>query len=703
MAPVIGKITDDILEHNKEALAHLTGLGGKITVRPDKVQVKTLEVEVMDYSQMPFILSPGLGCPRILGLDDNEVDFPVVLAAREKPSCRFSLVLSASNRDEDNLPTVKLDTVSIEEITFDPTRLPSTVDETWESISREFGANVFEGGARFYKVTLQLSDPDKGKLLRNVNGQPRATLYDLLMQGPVEQNKPHALCLTASKDGEVRFIHLTDLHLARRNELIKDEIATAVGSGAITMYNNFNDRVRDFISKANSMADAGELDFVLIGGDLVDFVNHGISDEIEYKDNNWDVLIEVLTGRGNEKEKENCGIKVPVFTTTGNHDWRLHPFNVRTNPGPYGISRSEAEQFDFEYYDTVDAINAKKRDVYEKIVKEGSPVQKENWLHAAVKWFLTRSETWVAKTLAPSIAVILTWLVDHFSPGLDVETETTIIVPLVVFAVHNGTNAVLKRIIYLGVTDGIIPIEASVKALHYYFLHINPYFNYAFSYGKNYFILMDTGPDCLSGQIFWDGGGKKARRISIKDNILGGSPDSMSFYPANEYYTYGQIPWLESVLGAIKEADGRRVFVCLHSPPVNVKKPPYLGNSEVLLKKSRVNAKYGTTNHYVSQFLHLCLGRKEGDNKYSGPKVDIVFSGHTHQKTEFRVDNNMGIYCGRYSKTASGANFDKLKPYIVQTCAAGPLSGDYQKPPYYRVVHVDGRGAVTGFVHLPER
>ena len=36
MAPVIDKITDGIVNANKEALAHLTDLGGKITVRPDK-------------------------------------------------------------------------------------------------------------------------------------------------------------------------------------------------------------------------------------------------------------------------------------------------------------------------------------------------------------------------------------------------------------------------------------------------------------------------------------------------------------------------------------------------------------------------------------------------------------------------------------------------------------------------------------------
>jgi hypothetical protein len=54
-----------------------------------------------------------------------------------------------------------------------------------------------------------------------------------------------------------------------------------------------------------------------------------------------------------------------------------------------------------------------------------------------------------------------------------------------------------------------------------------PYFNYAFRLENCYFLVPDTGHDCLTAQSFWDDGGKKVYRIRVRDNILGGSPDTM--------------------------------------------------------------------------------------------------------------------------------------------------------------------------------
>ena len=54
-----------------------------------------------------------------------------------------------------------------------------------------------------------------------------------------------------------------------------------------------------------------------------------------------------------------------------------------------------------------------------------------------------------------------------------------------------------------------------------------PYFHYAFRLENCYFLVPDTGHDCLTAQSFWDDGGKKVYRIRVRDNILGGSPDTM--------------------------------------------------------------------------------------------------------------------------------------------------------------------------------
>lgn len=504
----------------------------------------------------------------------------------------------------------------------------------------------------------------------------------------------HAVCLTPAPSRGVRFIHLVDLHLARRNDLIESEVAVAVGT--VGRFNNFNDRLREFVGKANETADRGELDFVIMGGDLVDFVNQGVSDGAMEPDNNWGVFTEIVTGGDREGARGNTGLRVPVFTATGNHDWRFHPYDVADAASTFGLTDGEAGHFDFEYHDTVERLEAKRNEVFERIVREGSPISKENLLHATAKRILVYSKTWQARVLVPAVSTVLgLWI-----PGFG-DAAVVLAAPFLAGAIHHVVNRALAAWVREMVSRAIVPIEAGVLALHDYFLNINPFFNYAVSYGSNYFVMMDTGPDCFTGQYLWDGGNKKMARLSIPDNLLGGAPDSMAFYPANEYYSPGQIVWLERVLGAIcSEGKGKiRIFICLHAPPVNVKEAPAIpaGKDEVLLEQGRIGVNHGTINHYVSQFLHLCRGEKEADPSYSGPVVDLVLSGHAHRKAEFRVAPGMRIYYGRYSGTAIRSRFDDERPFLVQTAACGPLSPGYLDPPYFRTVHVDQNGTIQRF------
>ncbi|MBI4007840.1 MAG: metallophosphoesterase [Planctomycetes bacterium] len=651
--------------------------------------------------EFPLIISPNLGCPQIISLTEGNNGEPisVIVAsmdARLVKSTNWSLIPSTSNQYEglNQIPLVQEDVLEIPQ-TSD---LPSSVDETKEIVSQELLINVLGGGAHIFKIKLSISEPDPSKLLRKVGDGLKPTLYDLCLEERVFQRKLHAVCLVESKDNDLRFIHLTDLHLSRRNDLINDEVSSAVGP--IHGFNNFNEKMRKFIKDANELADKGELDIVLLGGDLVDFVNHGISDGVVENDNNWQVFIEIMTGRGHEPRRENSGIRVPIFTSTGNHDWRLHPYDIANAASTFGIDKAQAEKFDFEYYDSMEKLNAKKEDIYEKIIKKGSPISKENVLHASLKWVLSYSETWQARALVP----IVSWILSTLFPVIQTFSLWSGIICLIIATLlHYIINLLLARKVRDMVTHAVIPLEAGVHALHYYFLHVNPYFNYAFSFGSNYFIMMDTGPDCFIGQYFWDEGNKKRGRMSVRDNILGGSPDSMAFYPANEYYSYGQIIWLERVLKAIEleSKKTRRIFICLHAPPINVENIPAIppNSNEVFLEKGRIDIRYGTINHFLSQFFHLCLGRKENKPGDYVPIVDMVFSGHAHQKVEFRIAWNQHplIYYGKYSNTITASNFNNKRPFIVQTAACGPLNTNYSSPPYFRTVHVDRNGDVLKF------
>ncbi len=647
----------------------------------------------MQQDEFPLILSPGLGCPEIISSTERVGTISVIVASMRAYFGRWSLIPSHSNC-YDGLPRIELDVKEVQELLKSASPEFSAVDETMENINHEL-LRVLGEGARIFKVTLAIPELDPRKVLRKTKVGFMPTLFDLSLEDTVTVSKAHAVCLVESKhkDNGLKFIYLTDLHLARRNDLIETEVSSAVGD--TDGFNNFNERMRDFIKKANESSDAGDLDFILIGGDLVDFVNHGISDSGMEADNNWQVFIEIVTGGYRELKRGNQGLKVPIFTSTGNHDWRLHPYNLELFvSSSFGLSSSQAKNFDYEYYDTMQALEEKKKCVYEKIVSEGSPISKESLSHTALKWLMGYSSTWLAKILVPLIP----------SAGVYVFTGTNIwplISTLLVFTAHYGFNLWLARMVRRLVISSILPIEAGIQALHYYFLHVNPYLNYAFSYGGNYFILMDTGPDCFIGQYLWDEGNKKMRRMSIEDNILGGSPDSMAFYPANEYYSYGQIAWLERVLKVIEKENkpDMRVFICLHAPPINIREAPNITdpNNEILVKEDRHNIRFGTINHFLSQFFHLCLGKKENAPGYSGPKVDIVFSGHAHQKIEFRISDGPCIYYWDYSDKLKDFNFDDKRPFVVQTAACGPLRAGYKNPPYFRTVHVDSHGVIRSF------
>lgn len=99
------------------------------------------------------------------------------------------------------------------------------------------------------------------------------------------------------------------------------------------------------------------------------------------------------------------------------------------------------------------------------------------------------------------------------------------------------------------------PLHAEALALHYYLKHINPYLDYVFQYGEHCFIVMDTGSDVFNGQLLDGKTINDIGRISIEDNLLGGSPDSRAFDSEQKHYNWSQIVWLEKVLSSISIHD----------------------------------------------------------------------------------------------------------------------------------------------------
>lgn len=702
---------------------------------------------------LPRIVSPNLGCPRILSPKDlaaTGADIVVALDPGEDArTVSYSLEASPSNSGEGR----PFDLLLVDPVPLDDDELPADfgdVAETWLLISTTLRREVFQGAARFWRFRMRVAAEPAADTLRQTRGAARATLFDLILRryGREACSVPHALCLRPPAP-EVRFVHLTDLHVAVRNDIWAREVNRTVHPGDNSdpiEFINFNDRLRRFIGWANERADAGELDFVLALGDLVDFVQHGF-DKNDPGPNNWDLLIEILTGSPEEARRGNPGLRLPLFTTTGNHDWRPFPYPPGFNAAIFGLDSGEAGRLDYLYYDSSRLVGERILEVHTKLVREGSPILARPWWGSALglglpwlelQWERISSRvlglagrylragsmtvgTALLGMLGHSGAVWMGWLDGKIWERLP-DAPAAILLVLAAAALMPLAQAWFASQLRTKIT-ALLGIESSAGGLRDYFLRFNPYFNYAVRLENCYFLILDTGHDCLTAQSFWDEGGKKLGPVSVRDNIIGGSPDTMAFYPPNEYYHYSQIAWLDQVLGAIGRRHGQtageprrcRIFIGVHTPPANLSRKQRAradsamaagGGAPVPMRRRWLGGydiRYGTINHYLSEFFYLCLGYREAAQREpSGPGVDAVLAGHAHWSIEFEIRRPAAaaaswdpeLRYGRFSESieaGSGAPDRWWGPLVLQTGACGPPSATDPDTPNFRYIVVDPR------------
>lgn len=743
----------------------------------------------MNAAMLPRVLSPNLGCPVIVSLKETacrkDCSFTVIVAAGPsgegvtgaKPP-KFRLAPIGTLREnsvklEICRPIRRIDDWS----TLSP--LPN-IDGTRLLFNKILHYEVLGPETTYFEVQVRLGRKESEKLqqerLKNTYKSP--ILCDLIAQFPSDSHlsselvNRHALQLVDTFDREFNFIHLTDLHLARRNDELLDEIlhlpkkrrpkitperpkrtSEEIGDSFV----NFNDRFREFIQAANRLADDGKLDFVVISGDLVDFAYHGWEFETNYAENNWRTFINILTGSGNEAlrkikgKEEDCvgnpGLKVAVFTSTGNHDWRLLPYNPFSygQSKRFGLKADEMTHFAFKSYDEL--RHEKRR---EALAPEIAERHLDNWNLGALKGeYGLKLAKWVATETSQNGFAAVSGLLGFVGADSVMSKRTVGLlmrwgVPVLVggalgLVAKSAFNDFMKRKIEF-LMD--CPLRAESMALHHYLLHINPYLDYGFRFGKHHFILMDTGRDVVTGKLLDGKSLSDLKRLSMDDNVLGGSPDSRSFDSERLYYNWSQVVWLEKVLEMVestnkqsqnKHKDGNgaqsggpgRTFVFLHAPPLNTemfdadvaKKLWEQGEQPLPISKDSYKLTFGTINHYVSEFLYLCLGylerevlqnesqpEPERNPKLSG--VDIVFSGHAHRALEFRLkfdadtEDKILIYSSNYSETQDDLSNDwwlQYRPVLVQTPACGVTGKCNINPPYFRRVKVSSDGSITQF------
>ena len=502
------------------------------------------------------------------------------------------------------------------------------------------------------------------------------------------QCKPHAVCLTRRKWEDFSFIHASDLHIAKRNDDIPDK---AQISGSETGYINFNHHLQDLIVEANKMAADGELDFIVLTGDLIDFVEWTLkSGDVQGLDN-WFTFFEILTGANGK----STPLRVPVFTVMGNHDYRRYHYNLDDGgkrwEHDFGLSRNQFKRYD----------------EHEKKIK--FPEQLDAGLSYIRSYFLNiNPDLDYAVPLGNHKIICMDTGKDEFD-ATDAKRMLD--------EAKGDTDKLLHSLIKRGlkISSLILPAIPSVLRWALPALVVGFALGFIFSgriwpgviVGGIYGLLVCAVRMFLFFRSALKGLGSPLRHhvhqiSSALEGVIGSGPDSEGFLQK-------QLDWSCKQL---EQVHGMRIMA-MHSPPVNVQPDVDLGSyRESVRKDSRdpyisireVDLSAASIHQNWSEFLDILVGI------HGNSPVDIVLCGHTHRNLEFRLETyywdegsnpsrfkrKVGFYTDKYTEQLNGFHQDVKKcsdwwqkhtPLITQTASLGPY-GKKEKLPLYRVIQV---------------
>jgi len=641
-------------------------------------------VQIGDALSRIALLQPALGQPVLISVEDQEeIVFDAIIAVErcDKPNeltytLKNAFHLSAV-ADAEQTCQLLLCNIACEE-----------QESKWHLISTQ----CFSDQVVFFRVQLALKKPQS-----MIPPERHFVLFNLHFGKG--QCKEHAVCLTRRNWEDFSFIHASDLHIAKRNDDIPDYLGIA---GAETGYINFNNRLREFIRKANDLATRQELDFVLLTGDLVDFVEWAVKPENAEegrKYNNWFTLHEILTGADGRSEPLNA----PVFTVLGNHDYRRHHYNLDDGrklwKEDFGLKKAQFKRY------------------HKHEPRIEFPAQLAAGL-SSLKWYFLKINPDLDYVIPLGKHRII--CLDTGEDNFDAADANRLLVEA---RKSEETGKIIDSIIQRG--------QKFSSVIHPVVFSSLPCVLFGFATGALVGILPGENRIWLAlAGVFFAGAAKIAfffaaaikglsnvlsrhlnQLTSALEGIIGSGPDSVGLFQE-------QISWSRKRLEQRQGKPGLYI-IAMHSPPVNVQPGVDLSLFSESTRQSQNGPRYidigeldlsaASIHQNWAEFLETLTG------VCGTPPVDMALCGHTHQNLEFRLElyswnenaipsrfskKRLGFYADKYTDQLNEMQGDTQKcsrwwqahrPLILQTTSLGPC-GKNGTPPGYRLITVQEHG-----------
>lgn len=258
----------------------------------------------MDTPPEPLVIWPAPGLPAFLGPDEKHVEMIVAHRTERIDDLKAWARSLALRRvaDTERVPLRIVDAV------------PAAIGELDRRVSG-FAALPQARSLSFARLRLHF--------LNALAPLPPASvaLYDLVHPAGVARSR--AVAVWRERSDRLRLAFVSDLHMAAFWQVM----AEAVDRHAPDLAPRFlNSRrlLERFVSEANRLWARGELDVIVLGGDLVEsvYAQPRTKTSAGGGETNVRLVVEAL-----------AGLRVPTVALAGNHDYRAYPWRPRS----YGL------------------------------------------------------------------------------------------------------------------------------------------------------------------------------------------------------------------------------------------------------------------------------------------------------------------------------------------------------------------------------